>query len=75
MSPIDIVPIDHQHSDDHYIDETIMCSGVIENRGVYSSEMSDIPSRDATLSIVKPTKLTAKAGRNVVNISLCTYSN
>lgn len=66
MSPIDIVPIDHQPYDDRYIDETIMCSGIIENHGVYSGEMSDIPSRDATLSIVKPTKLSSKTGRNVV---------
>ena len=66
MSPIDIVPIDHQPCSDHYIDETIMCSGIIENHGIYSSEMSDIPSRDATISSIKPTKLSAKAGRNVV---------
>ena len=48
MSPIDIVPVDHNHTDELYIDETVMSSGVIENKNVYSNE--DIPSREASLS-------------------------
>lgn len=53
MSPIDIVPVDHDYNDDlAYMDETVMSSGVITNRNVYSSE--DIPSREASLSVHKP---------------------
>ena len=73
MSPIDIVPVDHQYEDGIYIDETIMCSGIIENRGVYSSE--DIPSREESLSIhkphlINPIKPQPRAARTVVSFYL-----
>ena len=52
MSPIDIVPVDHQMYGD-YIEETVMGSnGVIVNPAVIS--MSDVLSREESLSSVKP---------------------
>ena len=71
MSPIDIVPVDHHPFLNRYIDETAMSSGIIENRGVYSS--GDI-SREESLLSVKPLishhKPQPRTGRTVVSIFL-----
>ncbi len=52
MSPIDIVPVGHtyHHSDEHFIDETIMGSmGIIENKNAYHTGDSQIPTRDGSM--------------------------
>ena len=64
MSPIDIVPVDHQ---EHYLDETIINSGIIENKGVCSHE--EECSREASLSsrpLVNHIKPQPRTGRTVV---------
>lgn len=73
MSPIDIVPVDQQP---HYLDETVMDSGIIENKGVYASE--EFSSREETLSskaLVNHIKPQPRAGRTVVCYIMMHYRN
>ena len=68
MSPIDIVPVDHQPYDEKYYDETMMSSGIIENKGVYSTgDMSDIPSKDGSVSSLRNLKRMPPRGHRVVS--------
>ena len=55
MSPIDIVPVGHNHHyDNHYIDETEMGSmGVIENKNAFHTGDTDIPCKDGSVSSLR----------------------
>ncbi len=68
MSPIDIVPIGHNHHyDDHYIDETVMGSmGVIENKSAYHTGETDIPSKDGSMTSLRNMKPPPRGGHRVV---------
>lgn len=66
MSPIDIVPVDHQPYDDHYLDETVMSSGIIENKGVYEDETISHETTLSSRALVNHIKPQPRQGRTVV---------
>ena len=72
MSPIDIVPVGHNHYDDRYVDETVMNSmGIIENR--YHTVDSDIPCKDGpgSMSSLKNLKHPPPRGGHRVVSAYC----